>query len=236
VTYTQPLLTIFLVIAAAALLRVQNRRRRTLATIGICGLFCVSWPPVDWLLSRLLEARYAVRPFTPAPGLQALVVLSEGMEPAHFERPYPLASQNTFERCIYAAWIYRRYGPVPVLVSGGEGALTMRDILLSNGIADGMVWIEERSGSTHENALYSAEILRQHRISRVALVVDATSMPRAAACFRKLGIAVVPAPSSFCQFGPMPQELLPSWRAIQQNEDTLHEMLGLLWYRLRGWI
>jgi len=236
VTYTQPLLTIFLVMAAAAVMRVQNRRRRVLAIAGVCGLFCVSWPPVDWLLSRPLEARYAIRPFAAPTGLQALVVFSEGIEPAHFERPYPLASQNTFERCLYAAWIYRRYGPLPVLVSGGQGAPTMRDMLLSNGVPDGMVWIEGRSDSTRENALYSAEILRQHGVSRVALVVDATSMPRAAACFRKLGIGVVPAPSSFCQLGPISQELLPSWRAIRQNEDTLHEILGLLWYRLRGWI
>lgn len=127
----------------------------------------MSWPPVDWLLSRPLEARYAIRPFAASSGPQALVVFSERVEPPHFERPYSLASENTYERCLYTACIYRRCGPLPVLVSGGSaaagfpaGALMMRDILLRNGIAESMVWTEELSRSTRENALYSAGILR----------------------------------------------------------------------------
>src|ERR1035437_10147709 len=91
-----------------------RRRRR--------GLFLVSWPPVDWLLSRPLEARYAIRPFAASSGPQALVVFSERVEPPHFERPYSLASENTYERCLYTACIYRRCGPLPVLVSGGSAA------------------------------------------------------------------------------------------------------------------
>jgi uncharacterized SAM-binding protein YcdF (DUF218 family) len=228
-------LTIFFLIAAAALV-VRDRSGRRLVTLGVWGLFCITWPPLDWLFSRPLEARYAVRPFLPTDGLEALVVFSEGVETAHFERPYPLASQNTTERCLYAAWIYRRYGERPVLVSGGRYALTMRDILVHNGVAERSVWTEEQSQSTRENAVYSAEILRQHGSSRVALIVDATSMPRAAACLRKLGVEVVPAPSRFREFGPISEEFLPSWKAIRQNEDTLHETVGLLWYWTRGWI
>lgn len=205
-------------------------------TISVWGLFCISWPPIDWVFSRPLEARYAVRPFIPKAGLEALVVLSEGVESANFERPYPLANANTTERCLYAAWIYRQYGARPVLVSGGRYALTMRDILLHNGVAEGSVWTEDQSQSTHENAVFSAEILRRHGISRVALIVDATSMPRAAGCLRRLGIEVAPAPSGFRELGRVSEELLPSWKAIRQNEDTLHETLGLLWYWIRGWI
>jgi hypothetical protein len=41
-----------------------------------------------------------------------------------------------------------------------------------------MIWTEERSQSTHGNALFSAEILRNHRINTAILVVDASSMPR----------------------------------------------------------
>lgn len=242
-TYTQPLLTTFLLIAAAALLTGRAGLRKTLALTGVCGLFLVSWPPLDWLFSRPLEARYTIRPFAASPGLQALVVFSEQVEPPHFERPYSLASGDTYERCLYAAWIYRRYGPLPVVVSGGAtgpgfpaAALTMRDILTGNGVAANMVWTEEQSKTTHENALDSAVILRQHGISRVALVVDATSMPRATACLRKLGIEVSPAPSNFRQWGPLREEILPGWKAIRRNENTLHEMLGLIWYRVRGWI
>ena len=57
-----------------------------------------------------------------------------------------------------------------------------------------MIWTEERSRSTHENAVFGAEILRQHEIGRIALVIEARSMLRAESCFRKQGITVVAAP------------------------------------------
>jgi uncharacterized SAM-binding protein YcdF (DUF218 family) len=61
-------------------------------------------------------------------------------------------------------------------------------------------------------------------------------MPRASACLRKLGIAVDPAVSGYRILGALRDELLPSWKAVQRNESTLHESVGLLWYRLLGWI
>jgi uncharacterized SAM-binding protein YcdF (DUF218 family) len=243
VTYTQPLLTIFLLLTLAAFLAGPGRRRKLLASAGLGGLFLISWPPVDWLLSRPLEARYPDRPFEPLPGVQAIVVFAGVVHSAQFARPYALAGEDTYERCLYAAWIYRQYGPFPVIVSGGPpapgypaDAVTMRQILLGNGVPAVMIWTEDLSGSTHENALYSAAILRQHGVSRVALVEDARSMPRASECLRKLGIAVDPAVSGYRILGALREELLPSWKAIQRNESTLHEAVGLLWYRLRGWL
>jgi uncharacterized SAM-binding protein YcdF (DUF218 family) len=112
----------------------------------------------------------------------------------------------------------------------------MRELLVASGGPDLRIWTEERSRSTYENALYGASILRLHGISRIALVVEAQSMVRAAACFRKQGIVVVPAPSDFREFGPLVDEALPSWKAIERNEITAHEVLGLLWYRIRGWV
>ena len=99
-----------------------------------------------------------------------------------------------------------------------------------------MIWTEERSRSTHENALFSGEILVAHHIDQIALVVEASSMPRAAASFRKIGIQVQPAPSEFRQLGPLGEDILPSWKAVGHNELTLHEFVGLGWYAVRGWI
>jgi len=247
-TYTQPLLLVFLVIATIGLWRIPRSRGRRLAIAGVAGTFLTSWPPADWLFSRLIEGQYPVRPFQPASQLQAIVVLGESVQPPLFEEPFPLAGSNTYRRCEYAAWIYRRYGPLPVLVSGGRVSqrdptvsAVMRELLRRNGVPEGMIWTEDRSRSTHENAVYSTMILREHAVSRVALVVDANSMPRAAACFRKLRVDIMPAPCNFrtLNFQALLQwqdELLPSWRAVRRNEDTLHEILGLVWYRFRGWI
>jgi uncharacterized SAM-binding protein YcdF (DUF218 family) len=112
----------------------------------------------------------------------------------------------------------------------------MRELLRRGGVPEDRIWTEERSVDTHQNAMYAAEILRAHSIDRVALVVDARSMPRAAACLRKQGIQVTPAPSRFRRWEPLREELPLRWTAVKGNEDTLHEVLGLVWYRLRGWI
>jgi uncharacterized SAM-binding protein YcdF (DUF218 family) len=239
-TYTQPLLFLFMGIAAIGLLRIPRSRGKWLATAGVAGIFLTSWPPADWLFSRPLEWKYPVRPFKPTSQLQAIVVLGESVQPPLFEEPYPVPGSNTYRRCEYAVWIYRRYGPLPVLVSGRSPVSdTMRELLRRDGIPESMIWAEDRSRSTQENALYSTEILREHGVSRVALVVDATSMSRAAACFRKLRVDVAPAPSDFNTLGSWASwqdDFLPSWRAVRRNEDTLHEIVGLAWYRIRGWI
>jgi uncharacterized SAM-binding protein YcdF (DUF218 family) len=115
-------------------------------------------------------------------------------------------------------------------------SVTMRELLQRAGVPDAMIWTEERSRTTHENAVFAADILRKHGISTIALVVEAQAMPRAEACFRKEGINVIPAPCEFIQFESPLEEFMPSWLAIQRNEGTLHEALGLAWYKLRGWI
>jgi uncharacterized SAM-binding protein YcdF (DUF218 family) len=241
-TYTEPLLAVFLFLAIAALVLLRWHKRNMLLTLGIIGLFFVSWPPADWLLSRPLEARYPVRPFASTP-VQAIVVLSSAVQPPNFERPYLLPDGETYERCQYAAWIHRSLPGIPVLVCGGiesrnsePDAVVMGHLLEQAGVSSDSIWSEDRSRSTYENALFGSQILKSKGIQRIALVVDATSMPRAEACFRKQGITVFPAPCRFRQFGSLAGELLPSWQAIRHNEVTLHETLGYGWYWLRGWV
>ena len=202
-TYTEPLILVFGLIALAGLVR----RRRALATIGILGFLFVSWPPVDWLLARPLEARYSGR-LLPASGAQAIVVLLSAVQMPRSNRPYPVPDQATFERGEYAAWLYHHWRHLPVLVCGGPEraggrptSTAMREMLEREGIPETTIWTEERSRSTHENAAYGAEVLRSHGISTIALVVEAQSMLGAEACFRKQGITVVPAASGYREWG-----------------------------------
>ena len=86
----------------------------------------------------------------------------------------------------------------------GEGeqplSVAMRDLLERAGVPENMISIETDSRSTHENAVYGAEILRKHGVSTIALVVEARDMLRASASFRKQGIAMVPVPCAYRQF------------------------------------
>jgi uncharacterized SAM-binding protein YcdF (DUF218 family) len=147
-----------------------------------------------------------------------------------------------FARCEFAAWLHNNWRPLPVLTCGGSKpgvepmSVTMKRQLLRTGIPGDAVWTEDRSRNTHENAAFGAAILRRQNVKTIVLVVDSQSMLRAESCFRKEGFDVVPAPSTFREFGPLYKELIPGWRAIYRNEATLHETLGLVWYRLNGWL
>jgi len=244
--YTEPLLSLVFILGVLGAVRLPNCKGKVLVAGGLLGLVLIAWPPLDWLFSRPLEMWYPVRPLPPAPA-DAIVVLSSAVDTPHYERPFALPDHYTYSRCRFAAWLHQHWKPLPVLACGGGSvgsaaagaapfASSMREVLSAAGVPDSSIWTEERSHTTYENALYGAEILRSHGVARIALVVEDQSMLRAAACFRKQGIAVVPAPSEFRQWGPLREEAFLSWKAIRRNEITLHETLGLLWYRLHGWI
>jgi len=239
-TYIEPLLLIFIGISLAGLVAIRGRRGRCLAWAGVLGLLLISWPPVDWLLAQPLEWRYPDRPFVAPAGVQAVVVLGSSIRHPQKYRPYPLPDYETIKRCKHAAWIAKRTG-LPVLACQGtqlgvSPQAGMLDVLKDEGVPESMIWIEARSGSTFYNAVFGGEVLRAHGVKRIVLVVDGQSMLRAAGCFRREGFDVTPAPSELRTWGPLIEEVFPSWKSIQRNEVTLHEALGLLWYRLRGWI
>jgi uncharacterized SAM-binding protein YcdF (DUF218 family) len=96
--------------------------------------------------------------------------------------------------------------------------------------------MEDRSHSTYENALYAAQLLRSRNVHRVVLVTEAYHMLRGVQCFRRQGIDVIPAPCfyRYLHFTGTWREFLPSAGAMHDNDEALHEWIGLLWYRMSG--
>lgn len=241
-TYIQPLTLIFFAAIFVGLIRLRRCKRVMLPAMAAFTFLLLCWPPVDWLLSRPLEAEYPMNAL-PAGKAEAIVVLGSSVSPPQGGRPYAVADRDTYRRSEHAAWLYRHWQPLPVLACGGSQsknqqpvARVMRELLLRAGVPDSMIWTEEWSRSTYENAFYGADVLRKRGIKTIALIVEAYAMPRAERVFRRQGFNVVPAPSSFRELGSVQDELIPTWKAIERNENTLHEAVGLAWYGLRGWI
>jgi len=232
---------LFLVLTFAGLIylwRSCERRKPWLAFMGFLGLFLYSYVPVSWLFALPLESGYDTNPIPRESG-QALVVLSGGAYPPGPDRPYTLPEQQTYERSRHTAWLYKNWKALPVLACGGGPyheplSFTMREVLEAEGVPPDKIWLETRSGTTYENAVYGCEILRRHGISQIVLVDEARFLPRAVACFRKQGIKVTPAAFNFTHLYWEADDILPTSRAIHMNGELVHEYLGLLWYRLRG--
>jgi len=245
VSYLEPALPILLLLSLAGLAREWRRskpgRRPWLLAIGVTGTLLLSMNAVAWMLSRPLEGWYENGPVPPE-SADAIVILAGTVHAPSVNRPYVFVVQDTYQRLQHGVWLFKHWKPLPILVCGGPlndvppQSLTMKHVLESEGVPSDLIWVETRSRSTHENAEYGSQVLRQHGISRIALVVEANSMARAAASFRKAGITVIPAPIRFTDLDFSIMDILPNWRAISLNGETVHELVGLAWYRLRGWI
>lgn len=248
-SYTQPLLSIFLIIAFVGLGRswVQAKARKpVLLLVGLIGLFAIAWQPFAWLLLQPFE-----RPFPPginyySRDVQAIVVLAGDIEYSSVPgMPSVGVGLDTLERCQYAAFLHRHWSNVPVLAAGGGSqadaetppyASLMRDALVREGVPESAVWVESKSRTTHENAEYSARLLIQRGITRIALVTDAYHMLRAKKSFERAGFKVFPAACGYRSFDEVHiYNLIPNWQGLEYTEDILHETLGLLWYKARGW-
>ncbi len=243
-TYLQPILLALLCVAAVAVVRLwrsTNQPSVRVVTLVLAALFLISWPPIAWIFCHSFESVYPPK-LVPPGDAQAIVVLASTVYSSCPPLTIPIPGYETYDRCRYAAWLYTNWRQLPVLASGGGSgdpssipfSVTMQQELQRDGVPDSHIWREERSRSTYENALYSSKLLQQKGIHNIVLVTDAYHMLRADLCFRKQGLAVVPAPCGFRTFDSFhADKLLPGWEAISWNEDTLHESLGLLWYRFR---
>jgi uncharacterized SAM-binding protein YcdF (DUF218 family) len=196
---------------------------------------------VATLLLRSLQWHAPLAPGARPAGPAAVVVLGAGIEP--FAPEYAAGAAPgalSLERARYGAALALRLG-LPVVVCGGtlsSDAPPLAELVagfVSELGVERDVWMEARSGTTWENALFARELLAPRGIDHVLLVTHAFHMPRAALAFERAGFAVTPAPMGLRRRpGPRPRDCLPSAHALQQSALALHEWLGLAWYRLRG--
>jgi uncharacterized SAM-binding protein YcdF (DUF218 family) len=241
-TYSQPLMPLAVLLSLWTVLRLRRRggsKRWWLDFAGVTAVLLVTWPPAAWLAAASLERRYPAAIY-PAADAEAIVALSGNSYPANHSQPETVPGFSTQLRATHAAWLFHNWKRVPIVVSGGPtaGAGTlgslMRRELLQRGVPDQMIWVEDRSTSTYENAVESTAILRERGIRRIALVTEGFHMWRAELCFRRLGLEVAAAP---CAFRTLEVRwswatLLPSPWGLRVNEECLHEWFGLAWYKI----
>jgi uncharacterized SAM-binding protein YcdF (DUF218 family) len=129
--------------------------------------------------------------------------------------------------------------------SGGSGALlgdippeaeTARRVLEALGVERERLTLEAASRNTHENAIFSARLLKPQAGQRWLLVTSATHMPRAVGCFRKAGFDVVAWP---VDYRTPPRLGIASFnnslpQGLAGLDGIVREYLGLLVYYVTG--
>lgn len=195
-----------------------------------------------------IEDQYPDRGVTNVPIAQAIVVLGGSLNLPNDSHPLS-GITNSSDRMLVAMRLYRA-GKAPLIVlSGGDSPLLaksrsvheadeMRNLLEEWGVPDSAIVVEDRSINTHENAMFTRELLEPSGIGHIILVTSAAHMPRAAATFRKVGFDMIPVPADFLTGWERQISVFdwfPGTGALRDSSKAMHEWLGFWVYRFRGW-
>jgi uncharacterized SAM-binding protein YcdF (DUF218 family) len=124
----------------------------------------------------------------------------------------------------------------------------MASILEMIGVPSNALWLQTLSQNTHEDAVYSLELLKQKGVKNILLVTSAMQMPRAMALFRNQGVEIIPAPTNYTvtQAGwddlktfniqSIIINLIPNVSSISLTGNALKEYIGIFVYHLEGWL
>jgi len=123
----------------------------------------------------------------------------------------------------------------------------MASILEMMGISDNAIWLQTASQNTHEDAVYSLELLKQKAQTNFTGHI-CHAYARAMALFKNHGIEVIPAPTDYTvtQAGwdelktfnvqSILINLIPNTGSISLTSNALKEYIGIFVYHLEGWL
>ena len=239
-------LPFFIIISWLAVFRLKKSRFRALYTLLLAGLTLISTGAVANFFLLSLEERYPTRSIGKLPRADAVIVLSGMVHPLTGRKERPEFTSAADRILLGEEMLKERRAPV-LLISGGSGfllqkgepeALTLRRWLLKRGADPSRVLAESKSRNTAENARESVKIARARGWKRAFLVTSAFHMHRSLLCFKKAGLEVIPVPVDYRGFAelPGPEAFVPSSAGLMMSVMTLKEYLGLLAYRLKGYL
>ena len=180
----------------------------------------------------------------PAP--HAIVLLGAGAHTVHGNaQAIGVLTLGGAARVLEAARLFHLLGNPWIVSSGGPPpgrdmipeSQVMRRALVELGVADSMILLESESKVTRDEALLSAQILRERGISSCIVVTSDTHMRRALATFRHAGLNAVPAIALVpIAFENPARRWVPTEQALEFSQQVIHDYIGLAWYRIRGWL
>jgi uncharacterized SAM-binding protein YcdF (DUF218 family) len=229
----------------------RNAKRRKHLLIAVTVTFWLLGNP--WLANEvLLQWEVPPTPFADVPNdkYKAAIVLM-GMTQDSKSPKDRVYFMRGADRLLYAIRLYKEGKVKKIIISGAyidklsaiaaKGANNVVSICRMAGIPDEDILTDEVSLNTHENAVYTAQLLQKNGISpaECIMVTSAFHMRRAMLCFRKQGIEALPFPADFYsedRFFDIGRMTVPSAVAIDRWNILLKEWTGIVVYRLAGYI
>lgn len=221
----------------------EQQKKRAWRIVAIFLLFISQSLPIYWLnqwWEKGIRKEKALNSY-------ATAVVLGGMSAWDEDEKY-LQFHSSSDRLWQAVKLYKQGKVNSVIISGGSGSVLypeereanyLKRYLEQSKIADSNFYYENKSRNTHENALYCRQIIDSLKLKQpILLVTSAFHQRRAMACFKKVDLNVVPYASdrtgTIKNYGL--ENLLPSVEAIQLWNRLIREWVGMLSYKIKGYI
>lgn len=226
-----PTSLILLAFVGLWLTRKRPKTGRSLTALSLTVLLILSLPVTG---NALLQSLETTPPISEAQlkDIQAIVILGGGKnnEAPEFGNQ-DTVNRWTLQRLRYGAYLQQQTGK-PILATGGApfGGLPEAEAMaeaLQRDFHAKDIWVEDQSKDTVENATFSASILKERGIQRIALISQAWHLPRAIQLFEQQGLTVYPAPTGYTNEDNEPViRWLPKASALDKSSMALKEYLG----------
>jgi uncharacterized SAM-binding protein YcdF (DUF218 family) len=240
----------------AALTALWQRPKWAMPPIA-AALIILLLSSTGWVSKSLVRSlEWQNLPPAQLPQTEAIVVLGGGVKAGLPPRPW-IELGEAGDRILYASRLYRQ-GKAPLLIlsggrvnwrGGGRAESTdMAEIAETIGVPASAILEDPDSHNTHQNAVNVRKILDARKIEgSVLLVTSAMHMTRSLLIFQRQGIAAIAAPTDFQITQQDIAESQNNWQAaaldflpdsyyLHLSTKALKEYIGLIVYRLRGWL
>ncbi len=230
-----------------ALLTKKPLLKKRLFRLGV-GLFLLLSNP---LLINLALLTWEIPP-TPLTSINKnydfAIVLTGITQNAHKTPSDRVYMQEGADRILHALMLYRKGKVKKILITGGtvevmgkkhtSEAILLAQILAHAKVSKDDILLETSARNTHENAKNTKQLLvKKYPQNRLLLITSAFHMRRAEACFKKVGLEVVPFSAGFHtqDLKWKTAWLIPTGRALQLWSLLIHEVSGYLIYKIVGY-
>lgn len=218
----------------------RNRSAKKICIIVACCIFI--------LFGNKATFNWYAKTWQPAPvAINSLTQYSCGIVLGGFAGPdeeghgYFTAASDRF---IQAVKLYKLGIVKHLLISGGNGkqddknfreASWVKGEMITFDVPDSVIFAEDNSVNTRQNAINSKQILDSLQLKPpYLLITSAFHVPRAALLFKKAGVPVISFPCNYTEGRGIFSfwDLLPKTSVLMNWNPYLKETVGYWWYEL----
>jgi len=225
----------------------RNRAGAAVMCLPVAILFILGSTSLADLLVGAAERPYAREFAAQSNAFNCVIVLGGGHSVSRFD-PHGFTVAEAGDRYLAGGDLIRK-GVAQVLILGGSAeslsnpgvpeAIPVQQWLEATGLRQVTVTNLGVCRDTRDEAAAAKSLLSSHGWTNAVLVTSALHMARSEAVFRKSGVAVTPCACDFQTYGVERRitfSIFPRQERLRLLALLLHEQIGWVVYRLRGWI